>query len=409
MDQSGINPQLEKEINEEYKIWKKNTPFLYDLVVTHALLWPSLTVQWLPSKQEFPGYSLQKLILGTHTAPGDRNHLMIADVKIPTDETAFDARKYDDQRGEVGGFGAVAGCKIEIKQRINHEGEVHRARYMPQNPSVIATKTISSDLYIFDYTRHGSDPGADTTCKPDLVLKGHSKEGWGLAWNPIQKGILIDASEDHTVCLWDIEGASGTEVSALTTFAGHTSVVEDVAWNNHHENYFVSVGDDGNIILWDKRSQKAQQTVAGHQKEINSVAFNPFSEWIFATASSDHTVALWDVRKMGTKLYSFQGHTDQVFHLQWSPFNETILASGAYDRRVHIWDVSRIGQSQTALEAEDGPPELLFIHGGHTAKISDLYWNPTDDWVMASIGEDNILQVWQMSENIYTSTSGTQS
>jgi histone-binding protein RBBP4 len=72
------------------------------------------------------GYSLQKLLLGTHTAAGDKNHLVIADVKIPTDDTAFDARKYDDQRGEVGGFGAVAGCKIEIKQRINHEGEVHR-------------------------------------------------------------------------------------------------------------------------------------------------------------------------------------------------------------------------------------------------------------------------------------------
>lgn len=38
----------ERVINEEYKIWKKNTPFLYDLVMTHALEWPSLTVQWLP-------------------------------------------------------------------------------------------------------------------------------------------------------------------------------------------------------------------------------------------------------------------------------------------------------------------------------------------------------------------------
>lgn len=65
-------------VNEEYKVWKKNTPFLYgagrvrhlvlhsrtlaillkgftacfrcaaDLVITHALEWPSLTVQWLP-------------------------------------------------------------------------------------------------------------------------------------------------------------------------------------------------------------------------------------------------------------------------------------------------------------------------------------------------------------------------
>ncbi|CAF4382337.1 unnamed protein product, partial [Rotaria sordida] len=38
----------EKTINEEYKIWKNNAPFVYNLVITHALEWPSLTTQWLP-------------------------------------------------------------------------------------------------------------------------------------------------------------------------------------------------------------------------------------------------------------------------------------------------------------------------------------------------------------------------
>ena len=38
----------ERLVDAEYKIWKKNTPFLYDLVMTHALEWPSLTAQWLP-------------------------------------------------------------------------------------------------------------------------------------------------------------------------------------------------------------------------------------------------------------------------------------------------------------------------------------------------------------------------
>ena len=38
----------EQLICEEYKIWKKNTPFLYDLVITHGLEWPSLTVNWFP-------------------------------------------------------------------------------------------------------------------------------------------------------------------------------------------------------------------------------------------------------------------------------------------------------------------------------------------------------------------------
>ena len=44
-DQDAVE---EKIINEEYKIWKKNSPFLYDLVVTHAFEWPTLTLQWLP-------------------------------------------------------------------------------------------------------------------------------------------------------------------------------------------------------------------------------------------------------------------------------------------------------------------------------------------------------------------------
>jgi histone-binding protein RBBP4 len=41
----------EKLINEEYKTWKKNAPFLYDLMLSTALEWPTLTTQWLPDKQ----------------------------------------------------------------------------------------------------------------------------------------------------------------------------------------------------------------------------------------------------------------------------------------------------------------------------------------------------------------------
>ena len=76
--------------------------------------------------------------------------------------------------------------------------------------------------------------------------------------------------------------------------------------------------------------------------------------------------------------------------------------------RLNIWDLSRIGAEQDAEEAEDGPPELLFVHGGHTAKISDFSWNSNDEWVMASVAEDNILQIWQMAENVYEEAGGGQ-
>ena len=88
--------------------------------------------------------------------------------------------------------------------------------------------------------------------------------------------------------------------------------------------------------------------------------------------------------------------------VQWSPHSETVLASWGFDRRVHVWDLARINMEMNAEDAKDGKPELLFIHGGHTANVSDVCWNPNDEWVVASVAEDNVLQIWQMSENIYS-------
>merc|ERR1711935_680798 len=155
----------ERVINEEYKIWKKNTPFLYDLVMTHALEWPSLTAQWMPDviRPEGKDYSVHRLILGTHTSD-EQNHLLIASVQLPNEDAQFDASHYDNEKGEFGGFGSVSG-KIEIEIKINHEGEVNRARYMPQNPC--------------------------GKCYPDLRLRGHQKEGYGLSWNPNMNGYLL--------------------------------------------------------------------------------------------------------------------------------------------------------------------------------------------------------------------------
>ena len=136
----------EKETNEEYKLWKKNTPFLYDLVMAHALEWPSLTVEWLPYKVEpaDQDYSIQRLLLGTHTSESEKNHLIIAEVRLPKDDAQVDLRRYDEH-SEQGGFGLSAG-KIITQHKIVHDGEVNRARYLPQNPSIIATKVF---LFIF--------------------------------------------------------------------------------------------------------------------------------------------------------------------------------------------------------------------------------------------------------------------
>nr|QKY15247.1 nucleosome remodeling factor (CAF1) [Polytomella parva] len=397
----------ERLMNEEYKIWKKNTPFLYDLVITHALEWPSLTVQWLPDKEYHydKGYSKQKLILGTHTSEDEQNYLMIAEVQLPLDESQYDSRQYDEEKNEIGGFGSSYG-KVQVITQINHDGEINRARYMPQERFIIATKTISADVNVFDYSKHPSKPSADGISKPNLVLTGHKKEGYGLAWSPKATGHLLSGSDDSQICLWDVRGATkqGNRLPAMTVYQAHQGVVEDVAWHCNYPNVFGSVGDDKRLCLWDVRKPPAEAVMTSceaHAAEISCIAFNPFNDNILATGSADNTVALFDLRFLSRRMHCFEGHQDEIFQIGWSSHQETIISSCGADRRVFVWDLSRIGDEQTPEDAEDGPPELLFIHGGHTSKISDLSWNPNEEWMAASVAEDNILQIWQMASNIY--------
>eukprot|EP00003_Mantamonas_plastica_P000750 TRINITY_DN1057_c0_g1_i4.p1 TRINITY_DN1057_c0_g1~~TRINITY_DN1057_c0_g1_i4.p1 ORF type:complete len:334 (-),score=127.86 TRINITY_DN1057_c0_g1_i4:648-1649(-) len=310
--------------------------------------------------------------------------------------------QYEDEM-DYGGFGKIEG-KIEIVQKIHHDGDVNKARYMPQNPCIISTMTQSGEVHIFEYNRHPAKPAPSAVPKPDVRLVGHEKEGYGMDWNVFTAGRLLTGADDAKVCLWDLDGNQKAKVEPVSVFAGHKDVVEDVCWHRTHDYMFGSVGDDRQLMIWDTRknsTNKPAYATEAHEAEVNCVSFSPFSEFVLLTGSSDKTLKLFDIRNLKTELHSFVGHNDEVTQCMWSPFNETIFASTSGDRRVNIWDVSRIGQEQTSLDAQDGCPELLFVHGGHTARVSDMSWNPNEPWMMASTSEDNVLQVWQMAENVY--------
>jgi len=112
------------------------------------------------------------------------------------------------------------------------------------------------------------------------------------------------------------------------------------------------------------------------------------------TGSQDKTVALWDTRNLSQKICSLKKHDDDVTQAKFSRQQVNIIASSSSDRRVLLWDLSRLGKEQTEEEKIDGPPELVFMHAGHTANIRDISWNPNERLTLASIADDNILQVW---------------
>ena len=210
---------------------------------------------------------------------------------------------------DAGGYGSQQG-KIDIVQRINHQGEVNRARYSPFNPNLIATKSSCAEVFVFDRSKHSSHP-SDAAFKPDLVLTGHTAEGYGLAWNPhaTSQGMLLSGSNDSLVCLWDISAAAAApkkkgvpvqtpHLAPVLTLRAHTAVVEDVAWSPFHAEVAASCGDDSQLLLWDLRVPSGDSSSAPgptqnlnagkkhHQGNINAISFNLFSEHILASGAS---------------------------------------------------------------------------------------------------------------------------
>ena len=284
---------------------------------------------------------------GSATLP--QNYLMIAEVRLPHGDPALtrggasnskpkmsggsgsgsnkcDAMQLDDG-GEGGGGAAAASAssafdldgvggayvaqqgRIKIVQNIPHKGEVNRARYSPHNPNLIATKSPHANVFVFDRSKHSSnEPPTDFEFKPDLVLEGHTAEGYGLAWNPhaATQGLLLSGSNDHLVCMWDVSAAAAgaskkrgssfvcPPIQPLHTFRAHSNVVEDVAWSNFHPEQFASCGDDQRLLLWDTRTpqdptaslNKASQH---HTGNINCISFNHFTEFILASGASQWT------------------------------------------------------------------------------------------------------------------------
>ena len=131
---------------------------------------------------------------------------------------------------------------------------------MPQNSSLIATKSPSAEVLIFNYSKLANLPKEQLSALsaascPEIRLRGHTKEGYGLSWNPNASGNILSASDDHTICLWNIEKnpTEGKFVDPLAIFSGHQAVVEDVAWHLFHETLFGSVGDDCKLMMYVKR------------------------------------------------------------------------------------------------------------------------------------------------------------
>eukprot|EP00802_Teleaulax_amphioxeia_P010586 Tamp_10614.p1 GENE.Tamp_10614~~Tamp_10614.p1 ORF type:complete len:618 (+),score=100.35 Tamp_10614:92-1945(+) len=172
--------------------------------------------------------------------------------------------------------------------------------------------------------------GAAITCASENKL--HSTWIHDMVW---RRGVLYTASEDGTVCKWqlreteeDFELVSSHELGVPV----HVVVALDDGG--------IAVGDDGGYLtLFDDRFEvQARRRV--HSRAVRAiVAVRPSeaqAQAIIASASDDGSIVLMLAALEGEPMASLSFHRNFIRSLCLLPNGR--LASGSYDGRIKVWD-----------------------------------------------------------------------
>lgn len=256
-----------------------------------------------------------------------------------------------------------------------------------QFSSHIATAAANGKVILYDLNR----------ASVELTrLHEHNRQVHKLAFNPHQGYLLLSASQDATVRLWDLRDMRRdvTICKSRDQYAGINGGIRDVQWSPTDAVEFAFGTDNGNIQRWDYRYNKGpKQKITAHDQRIcTSIDWHPDGKHLLSSGV-DRTVKVWDLSIVGRRQKPSWVFTTPhpVYKARWRPpywsgehedrgaFQCTQLAT-YYDKdhpAIHLWDFRR--------------PHLPFREINKFASgPSDMLWHSRD--TLWTVGKEGVFQ-----------------
>lgn len=158
--------------------------------------------------------------------------------------------------------------------------------------------------------------------------------------------------------------------------------VSSVSWIK--EGNVLAIGDsEGCVQLWDVANTKCMRTMAGHTDRVSTLDWNSH---ILASGGREGEIHLHDVRVAEHRVQTLRGHTQEVCGLVWSP-DGRLLASGGNDNIVQLWEVAGARNTST---------RPLHTITEHQSAVKAVSWCPWQPGVLATAGGtvDRTIRMW---------------
>ncbi|PSN65170.1 hypothetical protein BS50DRAFT_497088 [Corynespora cassiicola Philippines] len=251
----------------------------------------------------------------------------------------------------------------------------------------IATAAANGKVILYDLNRAGVELAR---------LHEHSRQVHKLAFNPHQGHLLLSASHDTTVRLWDLRDMRKDIMTCPSRdqYSGINGGIRDVQWSPTDAVEFAFGTDNGTIQRWDFRQNKSpkQKITAHDQRTCTSIDWHPDGKHLLSSGV-DKTVKVWDFSVDGRRQKpAFVLTTPYPVHkARWRPPNwsDEYYEKGAYqctqlatsyDRDhsvIHVWDFRR--------------PYLPFREINKFASApTDMLWHSRD--TLWTVGREGVFQ-----------------
>ena len=182
--------------------------------------------------------------------------------------------------------------------------------------SHIATACPNGRIMLYDVNRAGVESAR---------LDEHNRQVHKLAFNPHQGYLMLSASQDATMRLWDLRAMQGGR-NVLTfrsafRYKGNAEGIRDVKWSPTDGTGFACATDAGVVQRWDFRKDKAPlQKINAHKKVCLSIDWHPDGRHL-ASSGTDKQVQVWDLASSARRQnspWSFRA-PQAVTKVRWRP------------------------------------------------------------------------------------------